>query len=58
MRLIRIIRLIRLIRLIRRRNITHSVTRRTARLLPPYYLPHGGDGQSMTWGFSAGKYRP
>lgn len=34
MRLIRIIRLIRLIRLIRRRNITHSVTRRTARLLP------------------------
>lgn len=41
MRLIRIIRLIRLIRLIRRRNITHSVTRRTARLLPHYYLPHG-----------------
>ena len=31
----RLIRIIRLIRLIRRRNITHSVTRRTARLLHP-----------------------
>ena len=31
----------RIIRLIRRRNITHSVTRRTARLLPHCYLPHG-----------------
>lgn len=46
MRLIRIIRLIRLMCLIRRRNITHSVTRRTARLLPPYYLPHGAMGKA------------
>ena len=44
MRLIRIIRLIRLMCLIRRRGITPSITRRTARLLPHYYLPHGGDG--------------
>lgn len=46
MRLIRIIRLIRLMCLIRRRNITHSVTRRTARLLPPYYLPYGAMGKA------------
>lgn len=49
MRLIRIIRLIRLMCLmclIRRRNITHSVTRRTARLLPHCYLPHGAMGKA------------
>lgn len=46
MRLIRIIRLIRLMCLIRRRNITYSFTRRTARLLPHYYLPHGAMGKA------------
>lgn len=46
MRLIRIIRLIRLMCLIRRRNITHSVTRRPARFLPHCYLPHGAMGKA------------
>lgn len=49
MRLIRIIRIIRLIRLmclIRRRGITHSVTRRTARFLPHCYPPHVAMGKA------------
>lgn len=46
MRLIRIIRLIRLMCLIRRRNITPSITRRTARFLPHCYLPHVAMGKA------------
>lgn len=58
MRLIRIIRLIRLMCLIRRRNITHSVTRRAARLLPHSPPRRTGNGRNMKGKFSVCKYHP
>ncbi len=54
----RLIRLIRLMCLIRRRNITHSITRRAARLLPHSPPRRTGNGRNMKGKFSVCKYHP
>ena len=48
----------RIIRLIRRRNITHSVTRHAARLLPHSPPRRTGNGRNMKGKFSVCKYHP